>query len=255
MKQCPTCSRIYSDDSFTYCLDDGSVLVAVDPQATLRMPPPQPTGPKVIKTLVGSPTPIYQGSPDQPFPGSPTPPYQAPQPTHRWLLYVSLALFLLLLGGGGIALLLFELKVSPATARETNQGSASQADAKPLVSPASNGTPTPAPSPSPYSDNDLVGTWRTQVNEQGLKMEITVTFLVDGSTRYAFKDAQGTETDHASWRYSDGILYERYSNGKSGKDSINWIDRNNFVLTIIDNGRPAYAGVKRRYHRITQAPG
>jgi len=228
------------------------VLFENDPQATLRMPPPQPTGPKVIKTLVGSPTPIYN-LPDsaQPTPGFTTPPEQAQPHQHRWLLFVSLALLLLLLGGAGIALLLFELKGSPATARETNQGSETRADPKPAVSPASNSAPIPSPSPSPYTDKDLVGTWRTHVNEQGLRTEITVTFLLDGSTRYVFKDAQGrTAIDHASWRYSDGALYERYSNGKSGKDSIRWIDRDDFELTIIDNGLPSYAGVKRRYHRI-----
>jgi len=230
------------------------VLVENLPPATLRMPPQDPTNPKVLPTLVGSPSQLYTVFPNnsQPLPGFPTPPNQAQQPKHRWLLYVSLALLLLLLGGAGLALVLFELRVSPATARGTNQGSETQANPQPVVSQSLNSTPTPTPSPSPYTDKDLVGVWRTHVNEQGLKTEITVTFLVDGSTRYAFKDAQGrVETDHASWRYSDGILYERYSNGKSGKDSIRWIDRDNFELTIIDNGTPSYAGVKRRYHRET----
>jgi len=226
-----------------------------DPQVTLRMPPSQPTGPKTIKTLVGSPTSIYTAFPGdpRPFPGSPNPSPEAQPHKHPWLLYASLAFLLLLLGGGGIALVLFELKVSPATARGTNQDAETQADPKPAVSSAANSTPapTPAPSPSPYTDKELVGAWRTRVNEQGLRTEITVTFLQDGSTRYVFKDAQGrTETDHASWRYSDGILYERYSNGKSGKDSIRWIDRDDFELTIIDNGLPSYAGLKRRYHRV-----
>ena len=230
------------------------MLVENLPPATLRMPPADPTNPTVIPTLVGSPSQIYTVFPNnsQPLPGFPTPPNQAQQPKHRWLLYVSLALLLLLLGGGGLALVLFELRVSPATARGTNQGSETQANPQPVVSQSLNSTPTPTPSPSPYTDKDLVGVWRTHVNEQGLKTEITVTFQVDGSTRYAFKDAQGrTETDQASWRYSDGILYERYSNGKSGKDSIRWIDRDDFVLTIIDNGMPSYAGLKRRYHRET----
>lgn len=44
MKSCPACNRAYSDDSFTFCLDDGSLLSApYDPQATLRIPPTRST--------------------------------------------------------------------------------------------------------------------------------------------------------------------------------------------------------------------
>ena len=83
-------------------------------------------------------------------------------------------------------------------------------------------------------------------------MEITVTFLSDGNTRYLFKDARGrTATDTGTWQYSDGILFERFSNGASGRGSIRWIDDDTVELTIIDNGVPAYAGVKRIYRRVT----
>lgn len=51
MKQCPHCLRTYSDDSFSFCLEDGSLLsVAHDPDATLVMEEPgaelrRPTAP------------------------------------------------------------------------------------------------------------------------------------------------------------------------------------------------------------------
>lgn len=39
MKSCPTCNRTYSDDTFTFCLSDGTLLSApYDPQATLIIP-------------------------------------------------------------------------------------------------------------------------------------------------------------------------------------------------------------------------
>lgn len=39
MKTCPHCNRTYSDESFSFCLDDGSLLSAShDPKATLIMP-------------------------------------------------------------------------------------------------------------------------------------------------------------------------------------------------------------------------
>lgn len=39
MKACPTCNRTYSDDTFTFCLNDGALLSApYDPKATLIIP-------------------------------------------------------------------------------------------------------------------------------------------------------------------------------------------------------------------------
>ena len=111
-------------------------------------------------------------------------------------------------------------------------------------------SPTPAVSPTPRTAQALVGTWRTSDVENGLPTEVTVTFLPDGNTRYAFKQRGKTATDTATWQYSDGMLFERYSTGTTGKVSIRWIDDNHFEATIIDNGVPAYSGRKRDYHRI-----
>jgi len=49
MKRCPTCTRVFEDDSLTYCLDDGSPLVSErspspDPEATVVTPSPQSGG-------------------------------------------------------------------------------------------------------------------------------------------------------------------------------------------------------------------
>ena len=39
MKRCPTCSRTYADDTFSFCLADGALLSAsYDPDATLVLP-------------------------------------------------------------------------------------------------------------------------------------------------------------------------------------------------------------------------
>ena len=113
-------------------------------------------------------------------------------------------------------------------------------------------TPSSSPSPSPViTAQQLVGVWRTSVFENNQSMEITVTFLANGTSRYSFKDSKGrTGSDTGTWQYSDGILFERFSNGSSAKGSIRWIDRDNLEITIIDNGVPAYSGLKRRYRRI-----
>jgi len=112
-------------------------------------------------------------------------------------------------------------------------------------------SPSSLASPTPRSSAALVGAWRTNVVENGQDMQINVTFLSDGDSRYFFKDARGrTATDKGTWQYSDGILFERFSNGSSGKASIKWIDDNTVELTIIDNGVPSYIGVKRLYRRV-----
>jgi tetratricopeptide (TPR) repeat protein len=96
----------------------------------------------------------------------------------------------------------------------------------------------------------LVGTWRASVSEFGLQYEIFVRFASEGTTTYLMRDTMGrTQSARGTWRYSDGMLYEGLPSGGSGKASIQWVDNDSFVLTIIDNGVPAYSGLKRYYHR------
>ena len=97
----------------------------------------------------------------------------------------------------------------------------------------------------------MVGVWRAVSNEFGSSVEMTYTANADGTYQFFARNAQGaTMQDYGLWQYSNGILYQKFSNGGSGKGSVEWLDRNTFVLTIIDNGTPAYSGVKRRYHRV-----
>jgi hypothetical protein len=43
MKHCPSCKRTYTDETFTFCLEDGSLLSAsYDPETTLVMEEPVP---------------------------------------------------------------------------------------------------------------------------------------------------------------------------------------------------------------------
>lgn len=78
MKQCPTCNRIYPDDTLSFCLDDGTPLItSYDPEAT-----------RVINPSHG------QSS------SSPTAPRRA-----NPALYIVIALLALLVGGSLVALL------------------------------------------------------------------------------------------------------------------------------------------------------
>jgi hypothetical protein len=62
MKRCPACQRTYTDDSLSYCLEDGSTLYSdssgsADMAATLIIPEPRMTSPAVPDTYRPTPTP------------------------------------------------------------------------------------------------------------------------------------------------------------------------------------------------------
>jgi hypothetical protein len=47
----------------------------------------------------------------------------------------------------------------------------------------------------------------------------------------------------------DAHIYERHPDGRQGKGAIQILDRNHFVVTVVDNGFPAYTGLQRLYVR------
>lgn len=115
MKTCPSCNRTYTDETLSFCLDDGTPLVVVeqnqsyDPQATLFMaeppnlqtsqvenrttaggqqpPPQQPSSSSynMQPTIQSSSTPFIPQQSSSPFTPSVSPqqqtPYQTPSPT------------------------------------------------------------------------------------------------------------------------------------------------------------------------------
>lgn len=59
MKKCPMCSRTYSDDTFTFCLEDGALLSApFDPDATLVLPAARTNPSPVRNDYQSKPLPI-----------------------------------------------------------------------------------------------------------------------------------------------------------------------------------------------------
>ena len=82
-------------------------------------------------------------------------------------------------------------------------------------------------------------------------MNITVNFKPDGNYDCIFKDKQGRKyNDYGTWQFSNDTLFQTFSNGASGKGTIKVIDKDTFEITIIDNGVPAYNGLKRKYTRV-----
>lgn len=63
MKTCPVCRRIYSDETYSFCLEDGALLSDLyDSQATMKMPLPLDS----IPTVFVPPTQQFQPGPTQP---------------------------------------------------------------------------------------------------------------------------------------------------------------------------------------------
>ena len=114
----------------------------------------------------------------------------------------------------------------------------------------------PGPSRDSGSSNradtgsQLVGTWRADVVELGIPMEIIWHVWPDATSSYMVRSGARSVTANTTWTYSNGIIYERSSEGDPSSGSINWIDKNHFVLTIIDNGDPRTRGLERHYSRL-----
>lgn len=83
MKRCPTCQRTYTDNSLTFCLEDGGLLIteptssasSSEPPATMIFSEPPATG----ANRNAAPTEVFNATPTQG--GSSTPAYTTPPPS------------------------------------------------------------------------------------------------------------------------------------------------------------------------------
>ncbi len=98
--------------------------------------------------------------------------------------------------------------------------------------------------------SQLVGSWKANVVELGLPVEIIWHVWPNGTSSYTFTSARGIAAADTTWTYSDGVIYERSPSGPPSSASIRWIDRNHFVLTVLDNGNPQTRGLQRHYARL-----
>jgi hypothetical protein len=108
MKRCPRCHRTYSDDSFSFCLDDGALLSApTDADATLVLPNQQsdhlaPTLPAGNRQRLPAGTratpPAVDTLPAMVSPHQPPPPAARPARKGKWLLLIVGCLALVAIG-------------------------------------------------------------------------------------------------------------------------------------------------------------
>lgn len=120
MKRCPSCNRTYTDLNLSFCIDDGTPLVAVtSDEPTIVSSSPQDTGPSSQSpdsTRIASPAaPAYQP------PGSVVPP--APASKRKiwpWVLGILFVLFLGVLALGIVAAIVIPSMMRAAANRNHN---------------------------------------------------------------------------------------------------------------------------------------
>lgn len=179
MKHCPNCKRSFEDDSLTFCLDDGTPLIAdsggrADSQATLVSPAPFPAmesssnlpPTQIFSQLPGKATINVSG-----FNAAASPPAYAPIPPKSSKLPLVLGLMVLafLVIGGIVAAAIF---IPPML-----KGTANANQAKPKPSPDWKGAPTPNGSPSETGgdvpeDEDEVLAQLTQLEDEWARANV-----------------------------------------------------------------------------------
>lgn len=182
MKLCPTCNRSYTDDTLSFCLHDGSVLISGsdDPQATQRIPVP-PTTDASASTLVYH----EQGSAPPPRGQQPQLQYGAwAEPQKRggggkvWLAVGGIAVVLLLVAGAVVGIVLSQ---SGWFGGNNSQGRSFNADDKDSrggnraennSNTAARPTPTPTPTVTVAEALGLVGTWSGSQNGRPASLTI-----------------------------------------------------------------------------------
>ncbi len=162
MKTCPTCNSTYNDDTLSFCLNDGTVLVnsGNDPEATQRIPASQNTQPYGSFPQPGPyvQPPPFASSTTQPQYGTWTEPQQKQGSGRLWLAIVGIAAILLLVGGVGFAIVLTQtdwLGGTSSNNRNSNNRNGNR----------SGTTPTPTPEPPAAEKLGLVGRWKGTQND------------------------------------------------------------------------------------------
>lgn len=96
----------------------------------------------------------------------------------------------------------------------------------------------------------LYGTWECRKIELGQEVKILWSLNPDSTTTYrGYQAGQTAYIPSSVWSYSDGLLYEEFETGATGRSIVKALT-DEFELTIVDNDTLLYRGVKRVYRRV-----
>jgi hypothetical protein len=82
--------------------------------------------------------------------------------------------------------------------------------------------------------------------ELGRPVDILWHLRPDGTETYI---VNGIPQGAGTWQYMGAHIYERYPDGRQGEGAIQLLDRDRFVVTIVENGFSAQTGLQRLYIR------
>ncbi|MGZ8842733.1 MAG: hypothetical protein ACXW18_03670, partial [Pyrinomonadaceae bacterium] len=129
MKRCPQCNRTYTDDALSFCLDDGSPLIAAaapssfDPSATVQYPQSRETTPQPTIAYPGQmPTPPPQPPSAPPPAWTPMPP-TTPQKRSVWPWLLGIGAVLVFMGIGVVILIIAIANVTNSNNNNNNSNS------------------------------------------------------------------------------------------------------------------------------------
>jgi hypothetical protein len=180
MKICQTCNRTYDDDTLSFCLYDGSILItgSTDSAPTRRIPAAQSTEPFAQNALP------YGSAQSPPAPAPPQLQYGAwAQPQQRgsgrlWWTIGGIAALLLVVAGVGLGIVLIR---SDWFGRDSSAGRSNDNERNSYRSrnrsAAASATPEQAPAPTPQvsvaEKLGLIGTWSGAQNQRPASLRIT----------------------------------------------------------------------------------
>jgi hypothetical protein len=96
----------------------------------------------------------------------------------------------------------------------------------------------------------LVGEWRTVLPLRGNPTPVIWQARADGHCSYQLeKSAAGAASIPCTWKVVGDMLHETSNGAPTSRAKVQWINSNEIILTIVDNGRPGEAGSKRRLTR------
>jgi len=97
----------------------------------------------------------------------------------------------------------------------------------------------------------LEGKWVSPDPTQGYKGFVTIRFDTNGILYYVFEQDGTLSELETNWQYENGVIVEE-RHGQVSRGSLQWMNDDYFILTILENGAPAYKGVQRHYRRIRE---
>lgn len=221
MKECPTCKRVYADDTLNFCLSDGSVLTIIPEPAEATLVLPKLTSNEGSTTARNGVSPAFA--------------------------YLSIGLLALIVGGALVAW----YKVEPTAANkpgETNKA-VQTVPSNQNPSPTANVNTAPSPRDDSKSEADVraaLDGWVQSLVEHDLEKHLS--YYADRLDRYRGK----TNTDITEVRKYNEVLFSKYADFRLRIQNVRIVPSTDGQVTttyesVYDfRGSKPHTGVDRR---------